>query len=269
MRTDNQYTFGDSDRAAERLYWLARTFDAGTLAFARAAVARAPAQASASAAEPLCCCVDLGAGPGFLTRTLHAGLQPTRTVGLEASARFVSFGSADLPSGIELLEHDVLQPLPIRGDLMVSRFLLTHLHNPQLALTGWLSSVRAPCLLLLEELAHMSSDLPALQQYYELVALVQRTAGQDMTIGLKLADLAQQAGWKVERHTVDRQQMPLATMGRLHALNLPTLRQQKVVTDTYSTSTLDALQSEIEQLARGAVDGFVRVDMARCEALAL
>ena len=37
---------------------------------------------------------------------------------------------------------------------------------------------------------------------------------------------------------------------------------------SYSTSTLDALQSELEQLARGGADGFVRVDMARCESRA-
>lgn len=257
MLTENSYTFGDSDRAAERLYWLARTFDAATLRFVREAVA-----------EPPRCCVDLGAGPGFLTRSLHSGLGSRRTVGLEASARFVSFGEADLPSGIELREHDVLKRLPVQGDVMVSRFLLTHLQDPRAALTVWLSSVEAPCLLLLEELAQMSSDLPELQQYYELVALVQRTAGQDMTIGLKLAELAEQAGWKVERHAIDRHQMPLATMARLHALNLPTLRQQQVVQEHYDASTLDALQGRVEQLANGAVEGVVRVDMARCQAQA-
>ena len=266
MRTENQYTFGDSDRAVERLYGLSRTFDAGTLAFARAAVFQPSAKASPAKAEPPRCCVDLGAGPGFLTRTLHAGLGCARTVGLEASARFVSFGRAGLPEGIELREHDVLKPLPIQGDLMVSRFLLTHLQDPRAALAGWLSSVAAPCLLLLEELAHMSSDLPELQQYYELVALVQRTAGQDMTIGLHLAELAKQAGWEVERHATDQQQMPLVMMARLHALNLPTLRQQKVVGDHYTVSTLDALQNRLDELATGAVDGFVRVDMARCQA---
>jgi Methyltransferase domain len=254
MQKQNSYTFGDNDRAAERLYWLSRTFDAETLAFVKKAVRRAPQ-----------CCVDLGAGPGFLSRSLHQALEASRTVGLEASARFVEYGQANLPPGVELLQHDVSTSLPVHGDLVVARFLLTHLRDPLAALRVWRAS--EPLLLVLEELAQMSADLPVLQHYYELVALVQRTAGQDMQIGTRLGGLAASAGFAVESHSVQRLELPIPVMARLHALNLPTLRVQPVVLEQLSARELDAMQSALEELASEHNSGVVHVDMARCRAV--
>src|SRR5690242_8362155 len=206
MQTQNSYTFGDDDRAAERLYWLSRTFDMETLAFVRRAVRRPPSL-----------CLDLGAGPGFLSRALHRELEAQRTIALEASARFVAFGQRDLPTGLELRQHDVREPLPEGAELAVSRFLLTHLAEPCEALRVWRRS--EPLLLLLEELVQMSADLPVLQRYYELVARVQRAAGQDMHIGRHLAALAEAAGFAIESCAVATLHMPIPTMARLHALN--------------------------------------------------
>lgn len=254
MQQQNSYTFGDTDRAAERLYWLSRTFDDETLAYVRTAVRRRPH-----------CCVDLGAGPGYLTRTLHHGLESERTVGLEASSRFVECGSRDLPKGIELWVHDVTSALPLRAELMVSRFLLTHLRDPLAALRVWRES--EPLLLILEELVAMSADLPVLQHYYELVALVQRAAGQDMHIGAQLGELALRAGFAIESHGVQRLELPIRAMAKLHALNLPTLRTQSVVAEQFSARELDAMQLALDELVADASSGFVRVDMARCRAV--
>jgi hypothetical protein len=254
MQKQNSYTFGDNDRAAERLYWLSRTFDAETLAYVKSAVRRAPGV-----------CVDLGAGPGYLSRTLHHGLECTRTVGLEASQRFVDHGRQELPAGLELLQHDVMLPLPLQGELLVSRFLLTHLGDPIAALQTWRAS--EPVLLILEELVAMSSELPLLQRYYELVALVQRSAGQDMHIGARLGGLAIAAGFEVESHGVQRLEIPIPVMTKLHALNLPTLRAQPIVAEQFANEELDAMQVALEELAAGPANGCVHVDMARCRAV--
>jgi SAM-dependent methyltransferase len=254
MQTQHSYTFGDNDRAAERLYWLSRTFDESTLDYVRRAVSRAPS-----------CLIDLGAGPGFLTRALHRALEPVRSVGLEFSERFVAYGQRDLPSGVELRMHDVTSRLPLSGDLMVARFLLTHLRDPLQALQTWRES--EPLLLLLEELVQMSSELPVLQRYYGLVACVQSAAGQDMQIGTRLSALAEDAGFAVESSVVQRLEIPVATMARLHALNLPTLRLQPVVQARYEPAELDAMQSTLEQLANTDGAGLVHVDMARCRAV--
>jgi len=50
----------------------------------------------------------------------------------------------------------------------------------------------------------------------------------------------------------------------LHALNLPTLRNQPVVKASYTSEELDILQSELEALSAGAVQSTVEVRMARC-----
>ncbi|HEX5660383.1 MAG TPA: class I SAM-dependent methyltransferase [Polyangiales bacterium] len=253
MQKHNDYTFGDSDRAAERLYWLSRTFDAETLAYVKRAVRQQPR-----------CCVDLGAGPGYLTRGLHHALESGSTIGLESSPRFVELGVRDLEPGIALLQHDVTQPLPVRGDLMTARFLLTHLRDPLAALRTWRAS--EPTLLILEELVAMTSELPVLQRYYELVALVQRAAGQDMHIGTRLGGLALAAGFALESHAVQRLELPVRAMTRLHALNLPTLRTQPIVKERFEEAELDAMQVALLDLAE-AGSGVVHVHMARCRAV--
>jgi hypothetical protein len=253
MQKQNNYTFGDSDRAAERLYWLSRTFDAETLDYVKRAVRRQPD-----------CTVDLGAGPGYLTRGLHHALESTRTVGLESSPRFVELGSRELSAGLELVQHDVTEALPVRGDVVVSRFLLTHLRDPLAALRTWRAS--EPTLLILEELVAMSSELPVLQRYYELVALVQRTAGQDMHIGTRLGGLALAAGFALENHAVQRLELPIRSMTKLHSLNLPTLRAQAMVSEAFTARELDAMQLALEELAQEG-SGVVHVEMARCRAV--
>lgn len=247
------YTFGDDDRAAERLYWLARTFDPHTLGFIKRAVVRPPRL-----------CIDLGAGPGYLSRSLHRELEAERTVGLEASTRYVELGQREETPGLTLLQHDVTQPLPAQGDLMVARFLLTHLTDPLAALRVWRDD--APLLLVLEELIGMSADLPVLTRYYELVAKVQRAAGQDMHIGERLSGLAERAGFGIESHGTYRLHIPVPTMAHLHALNLPVLRRQAVVREEYDAGELDTMQQELEALAAGVPSHCVRVDLARCRA---
>ena len=247
------YTFGDDDRAAERLYWLARTFDPHTIGYIQRAVVRPPRL-----------CIDLGAGPGYLSRSLHRELRATRTLGLEASAHYVELGRREQTPGLTLLQHDVTQPLPDRGDLMVARFLLTHLRDPLAALRVWRDN--APLLLVLEELIGMSADLPVLTRYYGLVAKVQHAAGQDMHIGQRLSSLVAQAGFGIESHGIHRLQIPVPTMARLHALNLPALREQAVVREQHDAKELDAMQRELEALAEGVPSHCVSVDVARCRA---
>ncbi|MET0287644.1 MAG: hypothetical protein ABW352_24365, partial [Polyangiales bacterium] len=173
-------------------------------------------------------------------------------------------GSRDLEAGIELVQHDVTTPLPVRGDVLVSRFLLTHLRDPVDTLRTWRMS--SPTLLILEELVKMQSELPVLSRYYELVALVQRAAGQDMHVGARLGELAVQAGFSLESYCVQPLELPVRAMAKLHALNLPTLRTQAVVAQHFATAELDAMQRSLEQHALEG-SGVVRVDMARCRAV--
>jgi hypothetical protein len=252
-QAQNTYTFGDSERAAERLFHLARTFEPTTLDFV---AANAPAH--------LQTCIDLGAGPGFLSAALHRVLAPDSTVGLESSPNFIAFGTPHLPRGVTLVGHDVTEPLPVRGELLVARFLVTHLRSPGLALQTWKESKTESAQLLLEELIGMDAELPQLRVYYQLVARVQAAAGQNMHIGAELPALARSAGLSVTHEAQTLLQLPVSQMARLHALNLPTLRNQPVVKASYTSEELDILQSELEALSAGAVQSTVEVRMARC-----
>lgn len=246
-------TFDDDDRAAERLCLLARIFDVHTIAFIKRAVVRQPRL-----------CIDMGAGPGYLARSLHRALEAERTIGLEQSATYVALGQREQTPGLALVQHDVTQPFPEPSDLMVARFLLRQLPDPLGALSVWRDS--APLLLVLEELIGMSSELPALARYYALGATVQRAAGQDPHLGLRLSGLAAQAGFGIESHGTYRLQIPVPTMAQLHLLTLPSLRREEVVRAHYDVSELDAMQRELEALAEGVPSHCVRVDIARCRA---
>ena len=96
----DKYTFGDSDRAAERLALLAEVFRPTTETFLRA---RGPAAPSLA--------VDLGAGPGHTTALLAEVLGPARTVAIERSPAFAARARAHLGAhlgpGAEVLQADV------------------------------------------------------------------------------------------------------------------------------------------------------------------
>src|SRR5262252_1634950 len=80
------YTFGDNDLAAERLRLLAEAFAPSSRAFL-ARLAR----------EPAAVAVDLGCGPGYTTALLASLTGAQRTVGLDASARFIERARAQAP----------------------------------------------------------------------------------------------------------------------------------------------------------------------------
>jgi hypothetical protein len=252
-QAQNTYTFGDSEHAAERLFHLARTFEPSTLDFV-----------TAHAPTHLQTCIDLGAGPGFLSAALHRMLAPVSTIGLESSPNFIAFGTPHLPRGVTLLAHDVTERLPVRGELLVARFLVTHLRSPGRALQTWKESKTDSADLLLEELVGMDAELPQLRVYYALVARVQAAVGQNMHIGTELPVLARAAGLRVMHEAQVLLQLPVSQMARLHALNLPALRIQPVVKDNYAPAELDRLQAELEALSAGASDAAVQVHMAHC-----
>ena len=254
MQKQHSHTFADSERAAERLYWQSRAFDRETVAYVRKAVRQRPE-----------CCIDLGAGAGFLSRSLHQALECSRTVGIESSQRLVDYGQVALPPGLELLRHDVTRPLPLRGDLVVSRFLLTRLRNPLAALRTWRES--EPLLVILEELAAVTAYLPLLRRYHELVVLVRRALGRDLDLGDRLGELAEAAGFVVESQGVQRLELPVPMVARRHALDLPMLRRRAIVREHFTPSELDVMQLALEELAAEPASGVVRVDIARCRAV--
>ena len=118
----NGYTFGDSGLASARLRLLAALYSDETRALVR----------RRSVAKPMLA-VDLGSGPGWSTRLLHDVTGATRTIGLDASQRYVDEGRSRQGPLLEFYRHDITRPdFPVDApDLLLCRYLLTHLAQPE------------------------------------------------------------------------------------------------------------------------------------------
>jgi SAM-dependent methyltransferase len=244
-RTD-VYTFGDGEAALRRLELLAHVYEQPT----RALIARwAPPVVGLA--------VDLGCGPGHTTRLLSRVTGARRTVGVERSPAYVAAARqelADLVAGgvVEILQHDVTDlPLPVdRADLVVTRFLVTHLRDPGRALQGWVRALAPRGRLLVQETARLVSRDPALGRYYELVAELQARHGQALDVGSRLGELAAAQGLLVEHAGIRQVEPRPAEMAALHVLNLRTWRHDPAAA-AFDADELDGLDDALVAIARG------------------
>jgi trans-aconitate methyltransferase len=245
MTTQNHYTFGDSERAARRLALLARAYEA-------------PSRRLLERFSPsgLDLALDLGAGPGHTTRLVHEASRARRTLGLEASERYLEQARANAQHGIEFLREDVTAPSPAvpPAELVFSRFLLTHVSDAGAALRAFRKLVRPGGLLLLQETAHLESSHPALARYYDLVGQLQAHYGQRLYIGQELESFAASAPFSVVHSTVQRFEQPVQIMAELHLQNLRTWR-----TDAFALRAFDGTEIDrLEQTLQGIVSGSER-----------
>src|SRR5512147_3170153 len=118
----NHYTFGDNERASARLHSLAEVYEPETRALLERSKILNPRLA-----------IDLGCGPGWSTKLLQDTLAPGRTVGLDNSPRLIAEARARETLQIHFEVHDVTcAPFPVSApDVMLCRFLLTHLQCPK------------------------------------------------------------------------------------------------------------------------------------------
>jgi trans-aconitate 2-methyltransferase len=155
--TQPQYLFGDNDNAAQRLELLARVYHESTRAFL--------CKATGYKHSPLA--LDLGCGPGFTTRLIADTLLCDRVIGLDSSKAFINLAWANSGERLSFWEHDVTAtPFPWgRANLIFSRFLLTHLRDPEAVVANWASQLERCGLVLLEEteaISHTRTSLYAL-----------------------------------------------------------------------------------------------------------
>lgn len=243
MSTQNHYTFGDSQRASERLRRLAQVFEDPS----RDLIERfRPA--------PLELAVDLGAGPGHTTRLLHRVSGAARTLGVEASVRYLEEARASAMSDIDFVQEDVTNP---RGavppaKLVFCRFVLTHLSDPRAALAAFARYAAPGGVLLLQETAHMEASHPALRRYYELVDQMQAHYGQRLYVGRELRQLAEAAPFEVVHSGVQRFERTAAQMASLHAQNLATWKNDAFASRAFDAAELAALAARLSAIASGA-----------------
>ena len=236
------YTFGTTADAAQRLGILADLFAPRT----RDLLARVPTTG------PVAHAVDLGCGPGHTTRLLHELTGAGRTTGVERSADFLALARSVAVHGVEYVEADVTEPLPVGpADVVHARFLLTHLAGRVEALRTWAGALAPGGRLVVHEVAALDSADPVLHRYYELVAALQRSHGQALDVGARLADLGAEAGLRVEHADVVPWHPDTATMATLHVINLRTWRHDPFIAATTEPGELDALDAALVEIARG------------------
>jgi len=251
------YTFGDNEEASYRLRRLAEVYEPETRALLNALFDFDPTYAPQLA-------VDLGCGPGWSTQLLRSILRPQRTIGLDASERYITEARIN-HAQIEFFKHNILEsPFPVDSpDLLFCRFLLTHLSSPQKALQSWANLAAYRAKLLIHETEKLESDNPALQRYYQLVDEMQKHHGQALNVGADLDDYLSGSEWLVLHSRSVVLEKSARDMAQLHLLNLRTWGRNEYALQAFDRNELDELEKTLEQIAFGAIDAGVVHNTAR------
>jgi trans-aconitate 2-methyltransferase len=238
----DRYTFGDDDVAAARLRLLAAVYEPSSAGLLRLCAGLSARQA-----------VDLGCGPGWSTRLLHALLGPTSTLGIDSSAEHIARAEEVVPPGIAFRVHDVtgLTDLDARPDFLYCRFVLTHLREPERVIAAWGEATAEHAALVIEETDTIESDHPVFARYYALVGGLQLHYGQSLQVGARLTSAPAGSGWRTELSTVRRLALPARQMARLHHLNLLTWRRDPYARAALDQDELDHLGERLAAIARG------------------
>lgn len=242
MNSTSKYTFGDSDRARERLGWLAVAYEQASRAFL---VERAPKRPEHA--------VDLGCGPGYTTELLHEVASAARTTGIDSSPRHIEAATARTTPGVSYVVHDVLRaPYPVASaELIFCRHLLTHLGAPKQALDVFGELAKPAGLLLVQETEVLESEHPILARYYECVSAMQAAHGQRTQIGVELEAACAGSPFRVEHSSVRMLAQDARLMARLHRMNLATWRSEPRATALFDQALLDGLDEGLGRIESG------------------
>ena len=249
-----RYTFGDNGQASARLRRLAELHESETRELLQRGPVRAPRVA-----------VDLGCGPGWSTKLLQEILNPKRTMGLDASERYIGEARQNFGSGLEFHQHDVARtPFPAPApEAMLCRFLLTHLSSLEQVLAAWASAAAPGALLFVHETESLQTEHPALRRYYELVGQLQQHYGQTLYVGGVLDGSFAGSGWQLlesRRLTLEK---PASRMAELHLANLRTWRHDDYARRAFSSDEIDSIETSLQRIADGVEDGGIVINAAR------
>ena len=239
------YTFGDNHEASRRLGRLAQVYEQETRSLLSSAGAVVGGRFELA--------VDLGCGPGWSTQLIEVTLNPVRTVGLDASERFVAEASSNHPQ-LEFIRHDVLiSPFPVQNsDFLFCRFLLTHFPSPRGALQCWAQVSRPNAVLAMLETESLYSEHLTLSRYYEMVALMQRHYGQQLHIGASLDDVLERTEWTIIQSASVTLEKSSHAMAQLHLTNLRTWGKSDFAIAAFDRGDLHQLEHDLALIASGA-----------------
>jgi trans-aconitate 2-methyltransferase len=240
-RTGTPYLFGDTDVAAQRLRVLAEVFADSTRPFLRDA-----------STGTLRLAVDLGCGPGFSTHLLDNVLGCEHVVGLDNSPRFIALAQQTKTETVSFHLHDIASvPFPVQpADLIYCRLLLTHLKEPRAAIAAWATQLRRGGLLLMEEVEWIETNHPVFRPYIDIVDALLRHQSNDLYIGRALNRYGETAPLTRRRSDVRRLRVANHRAAAMFVLNAQVWKTHPFITTRYSSTTITALQEQLESLAK-------------------
>jgi len=241
------YAFGDSPQAAQRLALVAQVFEGPSRTFWRLFAPAAPRLA-----------LDLGCGPGHTTRALAQSVTPAHTVGVDSSAEFLAAAERIASPGVRYLRHDVtLLPFPMpAADLVVCRFLLSHLQESSRVLASWAELLAPGGRLLVEEVESIATDCPVFKRYLALVAATLEGQGQELYVGPTLDRAGTPEGLERLCSRVVEHRVGTIDAARMFGMNLHALAQNSRALAREGEHGLAELAQELRSLGASASAAF-------------
>lgn len=235
-----RYLFGDSEVASRRLGVLAEVFAPSTRRLLLKSGLARPRLA-----------VDLGCGPGYSTHLLAEVLGCDRVVGLDISRRFVSLAEATATDRVSFRRHDVASlPFPLGpGDLLFSRFLLTHVREPETAVLRWASQLRPNGHLVLEEVEWIETTNAVFTTYTRIVEALLEHESNTLCIGPVLDGLGDFPLLRRRRSWLERLRVGNQDAATMFMLNLKAWKDHPFVQSNWAGSTTDRLEADLRALA--------------------
>ncbi|HBU68796.1 MAG TPA: hypothetical protein DEE98_00250 [Elusimicrobia bacterium] len=152
-----RYTFGTNDIAAQRLEKIGEIFNPHSSRFIRK-----------YASKPVVSALDLGCGPGFTTHMLFMTLNSREVYGLDRSEEFLERAAERFGHSV-FIKHDLAgTSLPLKAEVMYSRFILAHLSDPVATVNRWSEDLCENGLLFLEEVEDIKTDNAVFKRYLEI-----------------------------------------------------------------------------------------------------
>jgi len=238
-----RYTYGDSEIAGERLRLLAEVYGSSSLAFLRELVER-----------PIGVAVDLGCGPGGTTALLAEALTPERLIGVDRSERFLEEASG-VVAGAEFVVHDVSDvPFPWgRADLLYCRFVLGHLPEPMDVLESWVTQLEPGGIVAVEEYERIESSHPVVARYLEISEAMVAAEGATLRLGPVLDAASSLPDAEVVVNGVVTFDPGAARIARIFLLNLPTMRENRFVGESFGAEAIDEVEVGLGDLIASPV----------------
>lgn len=233
-----KYLFGDTDLAARRLAVLAEVFAESSRAFLLDDCDTKPNVA-----------LDLGCGPGFTTHLVSDAVK-CDTVGLDNSEHFMSLAEKTGTERVSFRLHDITSvPFPVgSSDLIYSRFVLTHLKEPETVIGRWAAQLTPNGLLLLEEVESIRTSNSLFGTYLGIVDGMLAHQGNQLYIGPKL-DRLEPAGLSKRATRVARLTVPNHLAATMFSMNMATWKHAPFIRETYSQESIAQVQRDMEAIA--------------------